>query len=101
MPIQLAAVIYAIQSLFFNPTPGGNLAHFALFYLIAKSPVLLLTVVSMYYRLLPRTLPWLPLMYYFSLVKRVANLEALLTFPTRRVTPWHHGSETAHQADRT
>jgi cellulose synthase/poly-beta-1,6-N-acetylglucosamine synthase-like glycosyltransferase len=85
MPMQFAAYLFAIQGTIFNPGPRQNLAHLAAFYILAKLPMLAIVTCSMFYRGLWRAFLWWPLFLFFALVKRLANLEALLTLPTRPV----------------
>jgi cellulose synthase/poly-beta-1,6-N-acetylglucosamine synthase-like glycosyltransferase len=86
MPIQFAAYLFAIQAALFNVGPRTNLAHLAAFYVLAKLPMIIVVICSMFYRGLWRALLWWPLYLFFAVIKRLANLEALLTLPTRSVS---------------
>lgn len=100
MPIELAAVVFAVQAAIFDPSFRLNLGHIVAFYVIAKAPLVLLMVVSVCFRRLARVLPWLPLFLFFIAVKRLANVEALLTFPARPVAlPWRRDRYPAPTMD--
>jgi cellulose synthase/poly-beta-1,6-N-acetylglucosamine synthase-like glycosyltransferase len=89
MPLQFAAYLFILQATVFNPTSKVNLAHLLAFMVIAKLPGLIFVVLAMAYRGLIKTMAWWPLFLVFAFIKREANLEALLTLPTRKVTrPW-------------
>ncbi len=95
-PMQFAAYLFALEAAFFNPGVRGNLIHMAAFYILAKLPMLLVVMCSMFYRGLWRAFLWWPLFLFFMLIKRLANLEALLTIPTRSVsyTWWRRAERT-------
>jgi cellulose synthase/poly-beta-1,6-N-acetylglucosamine synthase-like glycosyltransferase len=85
MPVQFAAYLFVIQAAFFRTGPRENLFHLAIFYVLAKLPMLIIVMCSMFYRGLWRSFLWWPLYLGFAFVKRMANLEALLTMRTRPV----------------
>ena len=71
------------------------------FFILAKLPMLLVTTCSMFYRRLWRALLWWPLFLGFVMVKRLANVEALLLLRTRPVTGawWRRARRTRPDAD--
>lgn len=83
MPMQFAAYLFAVQAAFFRPGPRDNIAHLVAFYVLAKLPMLLIVICSMFYRGLWRAMLWWPLYLPFAVVKRLANLEAILTMRSR------------------
>jgi cellulose synthase/poly-beta-1,6-N-acetylglucosamine synthase-like glycosyltransferase len=85
MPMQFAAYLFAIQAALFRPGPRDNLLHLVAFYVLAKLPMLIVVICSMFYRGLWRAVLWWPLYLPFAAVKRLANLEALLTIRSRPV----------------
>jgi cellulose synthase/poly-beta-1,6-N-acetylglucosamine synthase-like glycosyltransferase len=88
-PMQFAAYLFAIQGAFFDTGIRRNVIHLAAFFLIAKLPMLVLVMCSMFYRGLWRSFLWWPLFFGFMMIKRLANVEALLLLQTRPVTvPW-------------
>jgi cellulose synthase/poly-beta-1,6-N-acetylglucosamine synthase-like glycosyltransferase len=89
MPMQFAAYLFAIQETIFNPSAKLNIIRLTAFYVLAKLPGLVIVICSMSYRGLWKTMFWWPCYLYFAVIKRLANLEALLTLPTRPVNaPW-------------
>ncbi|QMU76609.1 glycosyltransferase family 2 protein [Streptacidiphilus sp. PB12-B1b] len=102
-PMQFAAYLFAIQGAVFDTGVRRNLLHLAAFFLIAKLPMLVLVMCSMFYRGLWRTFLWWPLFFGFMMIKRLANVEALLLLQTRPVSvPWLHPvRRTAPDADIT
>jgi len=90
-PMQFAAYLFAIQGAFFDTGIRRNLFHLLAFLIIAKLPMLVLVMCAMFYRGLWRAFLWWPLFLGFMMIKRLANLEALLLIQTRPVTPiWAH-----------
>jgi cellulose synthase/poly-beta-1,6-N-acetylglucosamine synthase-like glycosyltransferase len=88
-PMQFAAYLFAIQGAFFDTGIRRNVIHLAAFFLIAKLTMLVLVMCSMFYRGLWRSFLWWPLFFGFMMIKRLANVEALLLLQTRPVTvPW-------------
>jgi cellulose synthase/poly-beta-1,6-N-acetylglucosamine synthase-like glycosyltransferase len=88
-PMQFAAYLFAIQGAFFDTGIRRNVVHLLAFLIIAKLPMLVLVMCSMFYRGLWRSFLWWPLFLGFMMIKRLANIEALLLLRTRPVTvPW-------------
>ena len=102
-PMQFAAYLFAIQGAFFDTGIRRNLMHLLAFLIIAKLPMLVLVMCSMFYRGLWRSFLWWPLFLGFMMIKRLANIEALLLLQTRPVTvPWLRPVQrTAPDADIT
>lgn len=94
-PMQFAAYLFALQGAFFDPGVRHNLAHLAAFFVLAKLPNLLVVVCSMCYRRLFVPLLWWPLFLGFVMIKRLANVEALLLLRTRPVT-WRRTPRAAN-----
>lgn len=70
-----------------NPTTRLVAPRVLLFYLLAALPSLVvISVLAMRFGY-ARKLPWLPVWFLFTLVRRVVALEGLLTLPTRPVEP--------------
>jgi cellulose synthase/poly-beta-1,6-N-acetylglucosamine synthase-like glycosyltransferase len=88
-PMQFAAYLFAIQGAFFDVGLRRNLMHLAAFLLIAKLPMLVMVMCAMFYRGLWRAFLWWPCFLAFMMIKRLANIEALLLLQTRPVrAPW-------------
>jgi cellulose synthase/poly-beta-1,6-N-acetylglucosamine synthase-like glycosyltransferase len=85
-PMQFTAYLFAIQGAFFDPGVRHNLGHLLAFFVLAKLPNLLVVFCSMGYRRLWGPFLWWPLFLGFVMVKRLANVEALLLIRTRPVT---------------
>jgi cellulose synthase/poly-beta-1,6-N-acetylglucosamine synthase-like glycosyltransferase len=89
MPLQFAAYLFAIQAAILDPSSRLNVIRIVVLYVLAKAPMLVFVILSMYYRGLGRSILYWPLYLFFALIKRLANLEALLTLPTRSLgAPW-------------
>ena len=86
-PMQFAAYLFAIQAAILDPGVRQNLPHLLAFFILAKLPMLLVTICALCYRRLWRSLLWWPLFLGFTIVKRLANVEALLVLRTRPVRP--------------
>ena len=99
MPVQFAAYLFVIQAALFRTGPRENLFHLAIFYVLAKLPMLIVVMCSMFFRGLWRAFLWWPLYLGFALVKRLANLEALLTMRSRPVHLPLHRSDRAVATD--
>jgi cellulose synthase/poly-beta-1,6-N-acetylglucosamine synthase-like glycosyltransferase len=84
-PMQFAAYLFAIQEAIFDPGVRQNLWHLLAFFIIAKLPMLLVVVCSMFYRRMWKAFLWWPLFLFFMWIKRLANVEALLLLRTRDV----------------
>jgi len=90
MPLQFAAYLFVLQAAILEPSSRLNIFHLAAFYVLAKAPMLIFVMLAMFYRGLGRSVPYWPLYLVFAFLKRLANLEALLTMPTRPLrAPWH------------
>jgi cellulose synthase/poly-beta-1,6-N-acetylglucosamine synthase-like glycosyltransferase len=88
-PMQFAAYLFAIQGAFFDVGLRRNLVHLAAFLIIAKLPMLVMVMCAMFYRGLWRAFLWWPCFLAFMMIKRLANIEALLLLRTRPVrAPW-------------
>src|SRR5262249_9327781 len=99
-PMQFAAYLFAIQAAIFNPGVRQNLPHLLAFFIIAKLPALLMVMCSMFYRGLWRSFLWWPLFLGFVMIKRLANVEALLLLRTRPVSGlWRRAERTKPSAD--
>jgi cellulose synthase/poly-beta-1,6-N-acetylglucosamine synthase-like glycosyltransferase len=85
-PMQFAAYLFALQGAFLQPEARHNLVHLLAFFVLAKLPNLLVVMCSMFYRRLWTSFFWWPLFLGFVMVKRLANVEALLLIRTRPVT---------------
>ncbi len=85
-PMQFAAYLFAVQGAFFEPAARHDLVHLLAFFVLAKLPNLLVVMCSMWYRKLWTSFFWWPLFLGFVMVKRLANVEALLLIRTRPVT---------------
>ncbi|MEV4316096.1 glycosyltransferase family 2 protein [Actinocrispum sp. NPDC049592] len=85
-PMQFAAYLFAVQGAFFEPEARHNVLHLLAFFVLAKLPNLVVVMCSMWYRKLWTSLFWWPLFLGFVMVKRLANVEALLLIRTRPVT---------------
>jgi cellulose synthase/poly-beta-1,6-N-acetylglucosamine synthase-like glycosyltransferase len=95
-PMQFAAYLFAIQGAIFDPGVHQNVPHLLAFFVLAKSPMLVMVMCSMFYRRLWRAFLWWPLFLGFIMIKRLANVEALLLLRTRPVstTWWRHAERT-------
>jgi cellulose synthase/poly-beta-1,6-N-acetylglucosamine synthase-like glycosyltransferase len=89
-PMQFAAYLFALQGAFVEPGVRHNLLHLLAFFVLAKLPNLLVVMCSMGYRRLWSSFLWWPLFLGFVMVKRLANVEALLLLRTRPVS-WRRG----------
>lgn len=86
-PMQFAAYLFAVQAAVLEPDNRQNLVHLLAFFVLAKLPMLVVTVCALCYRRLWTSLLWWPLFLGFVIVKRLANVEALLLLRTRPVRP--------------
>lgn len=95
-PMQFAAYLFALQVALFDPGVRQNLPHLLAFFILAKLPMLVVVMCSMFYRGLWRAFLWWPLFLGFMMIKRLANVEALLLLRTRPVSPvwWHRARRT-------
>ena len=84
-PMQFAAYLFLLQGVFFDEGPRRNLVHLLAFLILAKLPMIVVVMCSMFYRRLWRTFLWWPVFLGFMMIKRLANLEALLLIQTRPV----------------
>lgn len=100
-PMQFAAYLFAIQEAVFDPGVRQNLWHLLVFFILAKLPMLLVVVCSMFYRKMWRAFLWWPLFLVFMWIKRLANVEALLLLRTRevRLAWWRPITRTSPDAD--
>ncbi|HEX4224360.1 MAG TPA: glycosyltransferase family 2 protein [Pseudonocardiaceae bacterium] len=100
-PMQFAAYLFAIQEAIFDPGVRQNLWHLLAFFILAKLPMLLVVVCSMFYRKMWRAFLWWPLFLVFMWIKRLANVEALLLLRTRevRLAWWRPVTRTSPNAD--
>ena len=89
-PIHLAGFIYIVETVLFQASYRRNILQLLSVFLIAHIPNVLVSVLSVVFWRQWKILVWLPLTYWFSILKRFFSLEATLTFPTRPVeAPWH------------
>lgn len=95
-PMQFAAYLFAIQAALFDPGVRANIGHLLAFFVLAKLPMLVIVFCSMCYRRLWRAFLWWPLFLGFMMIKRLANVEALLLLRTRPVQPlwWRRARRT-------
>ncbi|HEX3780578.1 MAG TPA: glycosyltransferase family 2 protein [Pseudonocardiaceae bacterium] len=100
-PMQFAAYLFAIQAAIFDPGVRQNLPHLLAFFIIAKLPMLLVVMCSMFYRRMWRAFLWWPLFLGFVMIKRLANVEALLLLRTRpvRAAWWRQAVRTGPDAE--
>lgn len=100
-PMQFAAYLFAIQEAIFDPGIRQNLWHLAAFFILAKLPMVLVVLCSMFYRKMWRAFLWWPLFLFFMWIKRLANVEALLLLRTRevRLAWWRPAVRTSPDAD--
>jgi hypothetical protein len=85
----------------FGPGVRQNLPHLLAFFILAKLPMLVVVICSMFYRRLWRALLWWPLFLGFTMIKRLANIEALLLLRTMPVSPtwWRHAERAQPSSD--
>ncbi|MBB5895921.1 glycosyltransferase [Kutzneria kofuensis] len=101
-PMQFAAYLFALQAAVLQPDNRQNLFHLLAFFVLAKLPMLLVTICALFYRRLWKSLLWWPLFLGFVIVKRLANVEALLLLRTRPVRPvWRPARRVAPNPDIT
>ena len=101
-PMQFAAYLFALQGAVLQPGLRQNLFHLLAFFVLAKLPMLLVTVCALCYRRLWKSLLWWPLFLGFVIVKRLANVEALLLLRTRPVRPvWRPARRAVPNPDLT
>jgi cellulose synthase/poly-beta-1,6-N-acetylglucosamine synthase-like glycosyltransferase len=100
-PTQFAAYLFLLQGAVFDVTDRRNLVHMLAFLIIAKLPMLVVEICSMFYRGLGRVLVWWPQFLVFIMIKRLANVEALLVLRTRPVDPlwWRRARRTEPSDD--
>jgi len=69
---------------------------------LAKLPMLVVVLCSMFYRRLWRAFLWWPLFLGFVMIKRLANVEALLLLRTRPVSAtWWRPARRVRPGSRT
>lgn len=84
-PLRVAGFIYLMELTIVDPTYQQNQARYWALFVLSAVPRLLIKVVLILRCGEGRVLLWLPFIYPFALLKRLYQLEALLTFPTRPV----------------
>lgn len=85
MPIQFVGFVYLVALVFFDASPSFNVGRLLTFYVLAKLPIFTLTVLGLNFRRMGRVAFWYPLYFFFAFLKRFANLECMLSMPTRPV----------------
>jgi len=84
----LIAPIYLILLAALQPTARRTVLTFFGLYLAAAGAYLLLTTLLVMQHRQWRLIAWIPTWYAFTLLRRIAMLEALLSLPTRQVSFW-------------
>jgi cellulose synthase/poly-beta-1,6-N-acetylglucosamine synthase-like glycosyltransferase len=100
-PIHMAGFIYILETVLFQASYRRNVLHLFVVFLIAHIPQMVVSVLSVVFWRQWRILVWLPLTYWFAILKRFFSLEATITFPTRPVEAPGRRRRQVAEADLT
>lgn len=84
-PMRVAALVYVLDRTLLHPTSQNNLAQWVLLFVMSLVPALGWRSVAAIACGEWRAVFWLPLWFFFTVSKRLFQLEAVLTFPLRPV----------------